>query len=164
MHFKGKNSQWLFDLSNSENKKIVGSVLFAASDVWVRKAEMVSPVVSTVSSFTFFKSLYHVWFHIQASHFRFSLCISISYTSLQTTSVPRCLLNLTEILGKASFDPGNSSNKLASYSSVMALNSLLVTIVIEGDWKEEENSNLSLHEKNFTLESQRKMPEFNFLL
>lgn len=46
----------------------------------------------------------------------------------------------------------------------MALNSLLVTIVIEGDWKEEENSNLSLHEKNFTLESQRKMPEFNFLL
>lgn len=99
---------------------------------------MVSPVVSTVSSFTFFKSLYHVWFHIQASHFRFYLCISISYTSLQTTSVPRCLLNLTEIFGKASFDPGNSSNKLASYSSVMALNSLLVMIVIEGDWKEEE--------------------------
>lgn len=47
----------------------------------------------------------------------------------------------------------------------MALNSLLVMIVIEGDWKEEEKlQSQSSYEKNVTLESQGEMPEFNCLL
>lgn len=67
---------------------------------------------------------------------------------------------------KPPFDPGNSNNKIVSCSSVMAMNSLPVMVVIEVDQKEKGISNLIFHilKNHFTKSVENTKIQFSSLL